>query len=183
VTGAQVRALLDAYEPLPGEIPIVADFLELLETSAPFDRSQFDPGHVTASGFVLSPDRSSLLLIEHRRLGRWLQPGGHIDLEDSTVERAARREIEEETGVGELTALVPGLFGLNHHPIPARGAGQVPEPAHRHFDLKFAFVAGNDEVVVSAEVVDASWVALEEVPALGVDEETLHELAKLATMI
>ncbi|HAN31188.1 MAG TPA: hypothetical protein DCQ06_06275 [Myxococcales bacterium] len=57
----------------------------------PTRRDYWDPGHFTASAFVVSPDRSSLLLIKHKKLGRWLQPGGHIEAEDTTVESAARR--------------------------------------------------------------------------------------------
>ncbi|MEN8041330.1 MAG: hypothetical protein ABFR95_07475, partial [Actinomycetota bacterium] len=49
-------------------------------------RSEFEPGHFTASGFVTSPDGEALLLIHHGKLDRWLQPGGHIDPEDASVD-------------------------------------------------------------------------------------------------
>jgi hypothetical protein len=55
-----------------------------------FSRSHYSPGHFTASAFVLSPDESSLLVVLHRKLGRWLQPGGHIDPDDTDFESAAQ---------------------------------------------------------------------------------------------
>ena len=89
--------LLDAG---PIALPAVIDrALDLARSSDPTDRDRFVPGHFTASGFVVSPDGSSLLLIHHRRLDRWLQPGGHIDPEDASPIAAAAREVTEETGV------------------------------------------------------------------------------------
>lgn len=127
------------------------------ETAAPFARTQFVPGHFTASGFVVSPDGSSLLLIHHRRLDRWLQPGGHIDPSDASVESAARREIVEETGVGLVEDPAP-LFDLDVHPIPA-GKG---EPPHEHYDVRFLFTASDTMLDADkAEVREARWFPLE----------------------
>ena len=53
--------------------------LKLLDSSAPFHRRQFEPGHFTASAFVLHPSNDSILLIFHEKLRLWLQPGGHVD--------------------------------------------------------------------------------------------------------
>src|SRR6185437_3817629 len=65
-------------------------------------------GHVTGSAIVARPDASAFLLVHHRKLGRWLQPGGHVDPEDDTVLTTALREVREETG---LVAVVPALDG------------------------------------------------------------------------
>ncbi len=59
----------------------------------------FDPGHFTASGFVTDPTNSRMLVIHHRRLDMWLQPGGHVEPTDPTLLAAAVREVLEETGV------------------------------------------------------------------------------------
>ena len=60
--------------------------LELLQgTETPFDRNHYVPGHITASGLVLSPNGNSVLLVFHRRLQAWLQPGGHVDKSDPDV--------------------------------------------------------------------------------------------------
>src|SRR5436305_15267957 len=73
--------------------------LMLLDCSpAPFSRDQFAPGHITTSGLVLSPDGDRILILHHRRLDRWLLPGGHVETTDPTIEAAAAREVLEETG-------------------------------------------------------------------------------------
>ena len=43
----------------------------------PFHRSTFDPGHVTGSAIVFDPAGTSIVLVEHARVGGWVQPGGH----------------------------------------------------------------------------------------------------------
>src|SRR6187549_1386344 len=82
-----------------------------------FVRDHFAPGHVTASLFILDPASRSLLLHHHRRLGRWLQMGGHVEAGEDPA-AAALREGEEESGLSDLE-LLPGIFDVDVHLIPA----------------------------------------------------------------
>ena len=132
-------------------------------------RSEFDPGHFTASGFVVSPDGGSLLLIHHGKLDRWLQPGGHIEVGDATVEVAARREVLEETGVGALARIGESLVRIDAHEIPERGT----EPEHLHLDLGLGFVAQTLEIGPIAEVLDAKWVPIGDLGMFGADDALL----------
>jgi 8-oxo-dGTP pyrophosphatase MutT (NUDIX family) len=141
------------------------------------DRNRFAPGHFTASGLVVSPDRSSLLLVHHRRLGRWVQPGGHIDPGDGTPLEAARREVLEETGVA-TTPLVEALFAIDIHGIPSRG----PEPGHEHFDLRFALTGVTDEVTPADEVRDAVWASWEDLGDFEVDDSVARAAMVLRGM-
>ena len=126
--------------------------LQLLECSPnPFSRHQFTPGHVTASGLVLAPDSVRVLLVHHRRLGRWLLPGGHVEPDDDTIAGSARREVIEETGAVVTPAF--RIAGADVHGIPA-GRG---EPYHLHHDLLFAFHATSDEFRVSGESHAVAW--------------------------
>src|SRR4029077_19676556 len=94
--------------------------LQLLESSPdPFSREQFTPGHITCSGMVIAPDRQRVLLVHHRRLGRWLLPGGTAEPADFTIAEAARREVVEETGAVLDESAV--LAGADVHGIPAKG--------------------------------------------------------------
>lgn len=113
----------------------------------PFSRGHYTPGHITCTGVVLSPDRESLLLVHHRRLDRWLAPGGHVEPEDIELWRAALREVMEETGALIDPTVSPTLVGMDVHGIPPKKG----EPYHLHHDLKFGFVAMMDHVAVSEE--------------------------------
>jgi len=154
--------------------------LELLKKTAdPWSRSSFNPGHFTASAFVLDPSCSQLLLILHRSLGLWLQPGGHFEPGDMSLEEATRREVSEETDVHDLEQLdqFSGLFDVDIHSIPANpGRG---EPAHHHFDLRLAFRAGSDEICASPDVAAAKWVPLKELRAAGSDQSVMRAVDKL----
>ena len=143
---------------------VVERALELARSADPTDRDRFSPGHFTASGFVVSLDGSSLLLIHHRRLNRWLQPGGHIDPEDTSPIAAAAREVTEETGIA-VEPILQDLIDLDIHSIPPR----APEPAHEHFDLRFAFRALDETLIAADEVIDATWVQWDDLDAYGVD--------------
>lgn len=118
----------------------------------PFSRAQFTPGHITCTGLVLAPDGERLLLIHHKRLDRWLLPGGHVEAEDREIEDAARREVVEETGA-VLSPDCPRLIGVDVHGIPPKRG----EPYHLHHDLIFAFCAGSDRIRISEESHDAAW--------------------------
>lgn len=124
-------------------------------TPAPFSRHQFTPGHITATGLVLAPDRERLLLVHHRRLGRWLIPGGHVDAEDSAIWDTARREVIEETGAQLAADIRPRLVGIDVHGIP----GKRGEPYHLHHDLIFQFQAVAEELQVSEESRAVLWCA------------------------
>ena len=129
-------------------------------------RSIFDPGHFTASGLVASPDRSCILLIHHPRHDRWLQPGGHFEPHDDSVEAAARREVGEETGVTDLVRVGTGLMRIDAHDIPARS----DEPSHVHIDLGVGFVAESPDIGPVSEVIDAAWVPFDDLADFDTDD-------------
>jgi len=158
---ASLRSLLAAHQPLDDrESGYLDAMLALLNTSgAALSRFHFNPGHFTASGFVVSPDRRTLLLVHHTKLERWLQPGGHVEPGDTDLETAARREVVEETGLEELQAF--GLLDLDVHRFPAREDG----PAHDHLDVRFGFIAGSPNATAGDGTTGVGWFALEEVAA------------------
>ncbi|HYK41343.1 MAG TPA: NUDIX hydrolase [Thermoanaerobaculia bacterium] len=143
--------------------------------ATPFDRANPE-GHVTGSAVVARADGSAFLLVRHRKLDRWLQPGGHCDPMDGGVLGTALREATEETGVEDL---VPALDGrpldVDVHPIPARGE----EPAHLHYDVRYLVTSEEPAGEHAAgEVSDVGWFALDEALAMGVDESLARCLKK-----
>lgn len=141
----------------------------------PCRRDHFVPGHFTASAFVLSPDRDALLLIFHGKLQRWLQPGGHVDPDDLDLLAAARREVAEEVGVTELSLLTPAPLDLDVHDIPALRA----DPAHAHFDVRFAFRAHSLAFQAGSDAKAARWVPLAQIDLELSDRSVLRAVEKL----
>jgi 8-oxo-dGTP pyrophosphatase MutT (NUDIX family) len=144
--------------------------LAVLTTAAdPFDRD-LRPAHVTASAVVLSEDRSWVLLVRHKKLGLWLQPGGHVDPGDACLADAARREAVEETGVPDAR-IAGGPVDLHRHPAPCQ-----PRGAADHLDIRFLALAPLAAIpVVSDESTDARWFPVDDLPADAV--------AELATLV
>ncbi len=89
---------------------------------------------------------------------------------DQDLIGAARREVLEEVGLGDLEPLTASsaslVFDVDIHLIPTRKA----DPAHEHFDVRFAFVAKTRALVHSEEVADLRWVPLSDVEQMGTDE-------------
>jgi 8-oxo-dGTP pyrophosphatase MutT (NUDIX family) len=128
--------------------------LALLEFGvAPLERNHFNPGHLTCTGVVLHPKQDRVLLVHHRRLERWLLPGGHVDEKDECISETARREVIEETGVELRHEATPLLVGLDVHGIPAKGR----EPFHLHHDLVFRFFAKSEKLKASEEARAVEW--------------------------
>lgn len=154
---------------------VVTAMRKLLHNQEAFSRLKCTPGHFTASAFVVNPARTHVLLIHHRKLGRWLQPGGHVESQDISLRAAAHREASEETGIAGLTPLALGVFDVDIHDIPAR----PEQAAHRHFDVRFAFVATRVALRASEEVRAARWVAFAEVGDWNPEVSVMRPVAAL----
>lgn len=143
-----------------------------------FDRAHFAPGHVTASCFIVADDK--LLLHHHRRLNRWLQMGGHVEL-DEDPETAALREGREESGLDDLALAADGIFDLDVHVIPAANG----EPEHRHFDVRYvAHTASPDAVVIDpGESNDVAWVPLDRAAALMDEAASSRVIQKIRSRL
>jgi 8-oxo-dGTP pyrophosphatase MutT (NUDIX family) len=141
-----------------GEAATVAQFEKFLHTHAhAFERSN-TTGHFTGSCWLVSADGARVLLMHHRKLGKWLQPGGHAD-GDANLARVALREAEEETGLTDL-CVDGGIFDLDRHRIAAR----ADEPEHWHYDVRYVVRAGADEsFVANAESHALAWRSVGEV--------------------
>ncbi len=146
-------AIKDYKTSFVDEKEYIGRFLALLFFDNCFERSLLT-GHVTASAWVLTPDYEQVALLHHRKLDRWLQPGGHAD-GDQNIYRVALKELEEETGITAVQLIGNSFFDLDIHTIPARK--EVPE--HEHFDIRFAFVAQNpNQLKKNEESNEVAWI-------------------------
>ena len=155
--GATVRSVLGQLRAHhPRDVPearSLARTIRLVQwLPAPLD-PHADPTHVTGSAIVLD-ERSRVLLHRHKRLGRWLQPGGHLDAGEVPWQ-AAVRETREETGVvADHPPTGPRLVHVDVHEGP-RG--------HVHLDLRYLLTAagGADLVPDEGESPDVAWWSAE----------------------
>lgn len=115
------------------------------------------PVHATASAIVVGP--RGTLLHRHKRLGVWMQPGGHVDPDEAPWD-AAVRETAEETGVpGSHPAAGPRLV---HTDVHRGGRG------HTHLDLRYVLLAGDvDPAPGPGESTDVRWLAWQEAVAVA----------------
>ncbi|MEX2495955.1 MAG: NUDIX hydrolase [Woeseia sp.] len=134
------------------------------------------PTHVTGSAWVVSPDRSHVLMLHHRKLDQWFQPGGHAD-GDADILRVALRETAEESGieVAQVELLSDAIFDVDIHWTPAT----ADAPEHEHIDIRFLVeiddglpIPGNDE---SHEI---GWVGLHEAVRFNNNRSTYRMVDK-----
>jgi 8-oxo-dGTP pyrophosphatase MutT (NUDIX family) len=166
-----VRAALEARTPIDErERRSIERFLaELDRLEDPFDEHD-DPTHVTGSSIVIGP--RGVLLLRHRRLGMWMQPGGHLDPGENPWD-AARRETTEETGLDVRFAgtdgddageLGPPLAHIDVHPA---------SKGHTHLDLRYLLDGGDaDPAPPPHESQDVRWFSWPD--AIAIADESLR---------
>jgi len=179
--------LLERYaSQYPDEVTVVEKVTRLVHACLDCFERQCRPGHITGSAWVLSHDRTQCLLVHHRKLNRWLQPGGHADGQ-ANIEGVALREAREESGLQYLKietrdgALVP--LDIDVHKIPAhldKTTQKVLEEAHEHHDIRFLLVAADGQkLVLSNESHDLRWFSREELLNIT-DEESVLRMQRKA---
>jgi 8-oxo-dGTP pyrophosphatase MutT (NUDIX family) len=148
----------------------------------PFDR-RIAQGHLTASALVVSGDGERVLLLHHRKLDRWLQPGGHAEAGEVEGEAIALREALEETGIEGLAlhSTAPRPLDIDVHAIPARR----DEPAHEHLDLRYLVLAPeNAAITLNADESHAlRWFCWHELAELGLDSGLRRAFAKARPLV
>lgn len=138
----------------------------------PFERA-CATGHFTASAWLVSGDGRRVLLTHHRKLGRWLQLGGHADGERDLA-AVALREADEESGLADLRLEDGRIFDLDRHWI----ADHDDVPGHWHYDVRYVVRAGRSEAyVVSEESLALAW---RDIAALAIDPAADPSLRRMA---
>jgi 8-oxo-dGTP pyrophosphatase MutT (NUDIX family) len=156
----------------PAQAATVDLFIALLREGGDAFRRERLAGHFTASAWLMAADGRRVLLTHHRKLGLWLQLGGHAD-GDPVLPRAALREAEEESGLSGLR-IEEEIFDLDRHWIPEHKG----VPAHWHYDVRYVVRADTDEAfVVSDESHALAW---REVAELAQDEAADASVRRMA---
>ncbi len=147
-----------------------------------FERSLL-VGHITASALIVSPDRQRVVLIHHRKLNRWLQPGGHAD-GNPDVAAVATQEAQEETGLTSLhlvheSSPLPVIFDVDVHTIPARAG----VPMHLHYDIRYLIEADPTELFRrNHETTDMRWFTLAAAVQYADSESVMRMIRKIPSI-
>ena len=129
--------------------------LDLLDLSGEDSLNRNHPkAHFTCSAFIFS-EQGQCLALFHKKLQRWLQPGGHVEYKDQTPLAAALREAQEESYLMDLVPLYPFPIDLDIHRIPAR----KDEAEHFHYDIRYALLTKTPQkAMLSYESTGLSWL-------------------------
>ena len=174
---------LSLYKPIDNDdTATLNQFIDFVRSEKNCFQRQNEHGHITASAWTIAVEQNSVLLIHHRKLGKWLQPGGHAD-GDSNLRAVAQRELHEETGIFEISSRsCQGeceIFDIDIHLIPATEI--VPtktELSHFHYDVRFLFHTSlSHNINTNSESTAVTWVKLEDLESYT-NEHSLHRMRK-----
>jgi 8-oxo-dGTP pyrophosphatase MutT (NUDIX family) len=181
------KPILDALarylERWPGERLAVDHVTQFVRANPDCCERSCREGHITGAAWIVSADGSQFLLTHHKKLGKWLQLGGHAD-GDADVPAVALREAREESGMEKFEWLDTGgpasLLDVDVHLIPARG----DEPPHLHHDLRYLLRAGPDQpLAISHESSDLRWFPSASAEELLANDAGLLRMARKANAL
>ncbi|RZA19424.1 MAG: NUDIX domain-containing protein [Lysobacteraceae bacterium] len=157
----------------PDETATAELFMQLLgDDEDPFRRERI-AGHFTASCWLVDAGGQRALLTHHKKLGLWLQLGGHADGERD-LRIAALKEAEEESGLSGLR-IEDGIFDLDRHWIPEHKG----VPAHWHYDVRYVVRAGASEAyIVSDESHDLAWRPMAELAVEAGTDPSVQRMSR-----
>lgn len=169
VERADIRRQLAAHEPADAaEAQAMRQILHLLAAHANIFNMNCEIGHITASAVIVDSASRRTLLHYHKRLGRWLQVGGHAEYETDFAQ-VALREAREETGLPDLAFFppnqLPAPIDYDVHSIPARG--ELPQ--HLHLDFRYLLITRQPAALAPAagESAQFRWLSFREALAMG----------------
>ena len=171
-----LRLYLESY---PEEEPVVDRFIAFIGKNPDFLDRTNTKGHLTGSCLLLDKNYERILLTHHAKLNRWLQPGGHSDLENDLA-LVALREAREESGLPNIEMLENSILDLDIHYIPANSK----EVGHFHYDVRFLFAAtGSNEYILSEESNALTWVGMDQVSSYTREASILRMILKAKSII
>lgn len=155
-----LRRFLTHHQPIDDQerVSLVAFIEQLDRLDRPFAEDG-GPVHVTSSAIVVGV--RGVILHKHKRLGIWIQPGGHIDEGDDPAD-AALREVMEETGLTTTHFRnTPTIVHIDVHPAPK---------GHTHLDLRYLLRGPDaDPQPPEGESPDVAWFTFDDAMAVAGD--------------
>ena len=132
-------------------------------------------GHFTGSAWIINPDKSKILMTHHKKIGKWLQLGGHAD-GDSDLLKVSQREAIEESGINNFVTISNEIFDMDIHEIPPIGS----DTKHLHYDIRFLLQADPDKesLIISNESHDVAWIPLDQIAHYNSEQSIMRMVNK-----
>ena len=132
-------------------------------------------GHFTGSAWIINPDKSKILMTHHKKIGKWLQLGGHADGESDLL-KVSQREAIEESGINNFVTISNEIFDMDIHEIPPIGS----DPKHLHYDIRFLLQADPDKesLTISNESHDVAWIPLDQIAHYNSEKSIMRMVDK-----
>ncbi len=119
--------------------------------------------HFCVSVFVYDKNNKKFLLVHHKKMNIWVQPGGHVE-ENEDPEEAAIREVYEETGV-KIKLIGKRIPRDCDYIVPLAIQKNIVDDHHIHMDFVYAAYLDSDNKLIlnKDESTDINWFTLEEI--------------------
>ena len=139
---------------------LILDFLE--KNGDAFLRSNL-LAHMTASSWIVNPERTKTLMVYHNIYDSWSWTGGHADGETDLLS-VALREAREETGIAHVRPLSPEIFSLEVLTVDGHEKRGEYVPSHLHMNVTYLLEAEESDTlrVCREENSGVAWFSLEE---------------------
>ena len=139
---------------------LILDFLE--KNGDAFLRSNL-LAHMTASSWIVNPERTKTLMVYHNLYDSWSWTGGHADGETDLLS-VALREAREETGIEHVRPLSPEIFSLEVLTVDGHEKRGEYVPSHLHMNVTYLLEAEESDTlhVCREENSGVAWFTLEE---------------------
>lgn len=159
-----MEAALRAYRPYniqeEKDKETILSFLERYDDA--YERSN-ELAHMTASAWVVNPDKTKVLMAYHRIYDSWAWLGGHCDGNKDCL-AVAIREVREETGVENVVPLSEDIFSLEVLSVDSHFKRGEYVPTHLHLNVTYLLQADEKEDlhIKEDENSNVSWFGLDE---------------------
>ena len=102
--------------------------------------------HLTASAWVVSPDRCQVLMAHHNLYNSWAWLGGHADGERDLL-AVALKEAQEESGLSRLRPVSPDIFSIEILPVAGHEKRGRYLSSHLHLNITYLLEADPAELL------------------------------------
>ena len=153
------------------------ELLRILELNENYFIRENLAAHFTASGWVVSPDRTKTLLAYHNLYDSWAWLGGHADGETDLLS-VALKEVREESGLKEVFPVSEDVFSLEILPVFGHEKNGKYVSSHLHLNVTFLLEADPTAEIHNNpdENSKVGWFDLDDVPRVSTETWFVHRI-------